>query len=177
MIGRAIAGEAPNAFDWGPLTASEFLQAVRDVTRWALTNFEAFNARPAAESLPVLIWLTGTPLFGKSPRYQPSFDSARTVRMLSSVNDPALRWPALRWAHFLLSEMHRWCNPKNRDQLARQGHLLRSHCPTGLHWLRERMVDGLRPTYASIGRPLSRCFGRKNEPAVERHEPSQAGAA
>jgi hypothetical protein len=140
VIGRAIAGEAPNAFDWGPLTASEFLQVVRDVTSWALTNFEAFKARPAAECLPVPIRLTGTPLFGKSHRYQPSFDSARSVRMLSSVNDPALRCPALWWAHILLSEGHRCCNPKERGLLARQWHLLRSHCLTGVHWLRERMA-------------------------------------
>jgi hypothetical protein len=140
VIGRAIAGEAPNQFDWGPLTASEFLQVVHDVTSWALTNFEAFNARPAAESLPVPTWLAGTPLFGKSPRYQPPFDSARSVRMLSSVNDPTLRCPALWWAHILLGEVHNCCNPKTLGLLARQWHLLRSRCPTGLQWLRERMA-------------------------------------
>jgi hypothetical protein len=140
VIGRAIAGEAPNQFDWGPLTASAFLQVVRDVTSWALTNFEAFSARPAVERLPFPTWLAGTPLFGKSPRYQPSFDSAKSVRMLSSVNDPALRCPALWWAHILLSEVHNCCNPKNLGLLARQWHLLRSRCPTGLLWLRERMA-------------------------------------
>jgi hypothetical protein len=33
--------------------------------------------------------------------------------MLSSVNDPALRCPALWWAHILLSEVHNCCNPQN----------------------------------------------------------------
>ena len=49
VIRRAIAGEAPDAFTWGPLRANDFLQIVQDVTSWALTNFEAFKARPAAE--------------------------------------------------------------------------------------------------------------------------------
>jgi len=40
VIGRAIAGQAPNAFAWGLLGTDEFLRVVLDVTSWALTNFE-----------------------------------------------------------------------------------------------------------------------------------------
>ena len=52
VIRCAIGGEAPDASTWGALRASDFLQIVQDVTSWALTNFEAFKARPAAEELP-----------------------------------------------------------------------------------------------------------------------------
>jgi hypothetical protein len=53
VIRRAIAGESPEVLVWGPLCADEFLRIVQDVTSWALTNFEAFSARPAAEELPM----------------------------------------------------------------------------------------------------------------------------
>jgi hypothetical protein len=138
-IRRAIAGETPDVFTWGPLRADEFLQIVQDVTNWALTNFEAFRARPAAEELPPGILGTGSPYFGKAPRLQPPFDSNAVVRTLSSVNDPALRCPALWWAHVLLAESHRCCNPSRMGLPARQWHLLRTRCPVGLHWLMERM--------------------------------------
>jgi hypothetical protein len=139
VIRRAIAGEAPDAFTWGPLCADEFLRIVQDVTSWALTNFEAFRARPATEELPMGIVGTGSPYFGRAYRLQPPFDSNGTVRTLSSVNDPALRCPALWWAHVLLAEMHRCCNPSQMGPPARQWHLLRARCPAGLHWLMERM--------------------------------------
>ena len=139
VIRRAIAGEAPNAFTWGSLRADDLLRIVHDVTSWALTNFEAFRARPAAEELPHGIGGTGIPYFGKAPRLQPPFDANIAVRTLSSVNDPAQRCPALWWAHVLLAESHRCCNPGQIGLHARQWHLLRSRCPAGLHWLRERM--------------------------------------
>jgi hypothetical protein len=141
VIRRAIAGEAPNAFTWSALRADDFLRIVHDVASWALTNFEAFRARPAAEELPHGISGTGSPYFGKAPRLQPPFDSNNTVRTLSSVNDPALRCPALWWAHLLLAESHRCCNPTQMGLPARQWHLLRSRCPVGLHWLRDRMAS------------------------------------
>ena len=46
--------------------------------------------------------------------------------MLSSVNDPTLRCPALWWAHILPGEVHDCCDPKTLGLLARQWHLLRS---------------------------------------------------
>jgi hypothetical protein len=140
VIGGAITGEAPNAFTWGPLNAVNFLRVVHDVTSWALTNFESFKARPAAEELPNFIRGTGAPYFSRSGRLQPPFDSNRPVRTLSSVNDPALRCPALWWAHVLLCELHRPCNRKRVGLPTRQWHLLRLRCPAGLHWLRERMA-------------------------------------
>jgi hypothetical protein len=140
VIRRAIAGEAPNVFTWGPLRADDLLQIVHDVTSWALTNFEAFRARPAAEELPHGSSGTGSPYFGKAPRLQPPFDSNGAVRTLSSVNDPALRCPALWWAHVLLAESRRCCNPAQMGLPARQWHLLQSRCPAGLHWLRDRMA-------------------------------------
>ena len=36
----AIAGTAPNAFQWGTLTAAAFLMILEHVTTWALTHFE-----------------------------------------------------------------------------------------------------------------------------------------
>src|SRR5271167_4875322 len=71
VIGRAIAGEAPDASTWGPLRASDFLPIVQDVTSWALTNFQPFKARPAAEELPHGISGTGSPYFRNAPRLQP----------------------------------------------------------------------------------------------------------
>jgi hypothetical protein len=133
VIRGAIAGEAPNILNWGPLRADDLLQIVQDVTSWALTNFEAFKARPAAEELPHGISGTGSPYFGKASRRQPPFDSNVTVRTLSSVNDPAQRCSALWWAHVLLAESHRCCNPSRMGPPARQWHLLRSRCPVGLH--------------------------------------------
>jgi hypothetical protein len=140
VIRLAIAGQAPGIFTWGPLTGNAFLRIVQDVTSWALTNFKAFKARPAAEELPHAISGTGSPYFGKALRLQPAFDSNATVRTLSSVNDPALRCAALWWAHVLLAESHRCCNPCQLGPPARQWHLLRSRCPVGLHWLNERMT-------------------------------------
>jgi hypothetical protein len=139
VIRSAISGEAPDAVTWGPLRADEFLRIVQDVTSWALTNFEAFKARPAAEELPNCISGTGSPYFRKPFRRQPPLDSNAPVRMLSAVNDPTQRAPALWWAHVLLAESHRCCNPSHVGLLARQWHLLRSRCPVGLHWLTERM--------------------------------------
>jgi hypothetical protein len=139
VIRRAIAGETPDVVTWGPFRANEFLGIVQDVTSWALTNFEAFRARPAAEALPHGVSGTGSPYFGKAPRLQTPFDSNATVRILLSVNDPALRCPALWWAHVLLAETHRCCNPSQMGLPARQWHLLQSRCPAGLHWLMESM--------------------------------------
>jgi hypothetical protein len=140
VIGRAITGEAPNTFTWGPLNAVNVLRVVHDVTSWALTNFEDFRARPAAEELPTFVRGVGAPYFSRSGRLQPPFDSNRPVRTLSCVNDPALRCPALWWAHVLLFECHRPCNRKQLGPPTRQWHLLRLRCPTGLHWLRERIA-------------------------------------
>jgi hypothetical protein len=139
VIRRAISGEAPDAATWGPLRAGEFLRIVQDVTSWALTNFEAFKARPAAEELPNGIGGTGSPYFGKARRRQPPYDSDAPVRTLSAVNEPTLRSPALWWAHVLLADTHRCCNPSQVGLPARQWHLLRLRCPVGLHWLTERM--------------------------------------
>jgi hypothetical protein len=63
VIRRAIAGESPDVRTWGLLCADEFLRIVQDVTSWALTNFEAFRARPAAEEVPLGILGTGRPYF------------------------------------------------------------------------------------------------------------------
>ena len=139
VIRRAIAGEGPDAVTWGPLRANEFLQIVHDVTSWALTNFEAFKARPAAEELPHGISGTGSPYFRKAPRLQPPYDSDAIVRTLSSVNDPALRCAALWWAHVLLAESHPCRNPTRLGPPSRQWNLLQSRCPVGLHWLNGRM--------------------------------------
>jgi TniQ len=139
VIWRAISGESPDFCTWGPLRADDFLQIVQDVTSWALTNFEAFKARPAAEELPHGIGGTGSPYFGKAPRLQPPYDSDAAVRTLSSVNEPALRCAALWWAHVLLAESHLCCNPTRLGPPSRQWNLLRSRCPVGLHWLIERM--------------------------------------
>ena len=167
VIRRAIAGEAPNNFTWGSLRADDFLRIVHDVTSWALTNFEAFRARPVAEELPYGISRTGSPYFGKAPRLQLPFDSNCTVRSLSSVNDAALRCPALWWAHVLLCESHRCCNPAQMGLPARQWNLLRSRCPAGLHWFMERMrhwpTDYVRQHW-TLWNP---CFWPENETAKQ----------
>jgi hypothetical protein len=154
VIRRAIAGEGPDASTWGPLRANEFLQIVHDVTSWALTNFEAFKARPAAEELPHGISGTGSPYFRKAPRLQPPYDSDASARTLSSVNDPALRCAALWWAHVLLAESHPCCNPMRLGPPSRQWNLLQSRCLTGLHWLIGRMQNWPREYVGRHWSPL-----------------------
>ena len=39
VIGRAIAGEAPDAAHWGSLTATELLRVIHDVTTWSAAGF------------------------------------------------------------------------------------------------------------------------------------------
>jgi len=47
----AITGSAPDAFQWGPLTAAAFLMILQDVTTWALTHFEPVRSWSVAEDL------------------------------------------------------------------------------------------------------------------------------
>jgi hypothetical protein len=161
-----ISGEAPNAFVWGSLNAAEFLRIVHDVTCWALTNFEAFRARPAAEELPSCIRGTGTPYFGKSYRLQRPFDSNSPVRTLSSVNDPTLRRPALWWARTfccaspIAAAIETILGfPLGNGICSDLG--VRPACSGS----ENAWQIGPRTTFVSIGLLLNRCFGRVNETA------------
>jgi hypothetical protein len=132
--------------------------------RRARNGFErdaASGSLCASEELPHGFSGTGIPYFGKALRLQPPFDANSAVRTLSSVNDPAQRCPALWWAHVLLAESHRCCNPGQIGLHARQWHLLRSRCPAGLHGSENVWAIGHLNTFASTGLLLNRCFDRK----------------
>ena len=139
-IDGAIAGRAPNATDWGRLSAPDFLRIVQDITTWSLTNFEAFKSRPPSEKVPTDTSLWETPYYKLSYRYQPPFDSELPLRTLASVNAPELRCPALWWAHALISAAHPVKDPRHCSPQARQQAFLRRRCPNGLHWLLEQMA-------------------------------------
>jgi hypothetical protein len=81
-IDRAIGGHDPDNRIWGPLSASEFLIVVQDVTTWALSNFQCFHARPEAEDLPTGVRIVADFYFTMMPRLLPPFASESDVRTL-----------------------------------------------------------------------------------------------
>jgi hypothetical protein len=51
-IDRALDGYDPDRRVWRFISVRDFLVVVRDITTWALSNFECFHARPEAKHLP-----------------------------------------------------------------------------------------------------------------------------
>jgi hypothetical protein len=137
VIGRAAVGEPPNSSDWGPLSSTEFLRVVHDVTTWALTNFESFKARPVTEDRRTRTGLEGSPFHVTRFRFPPPFEATETLRHISTVIHPELRCAALWWANALLCNTHP--SPIQSPQ-SRQTSLLRGRCPAGLYWLFEQMA-------------------------------------
>jgi hypothetical protein len=94
----------PDRRVWGFISARDFLVVVRDVTTWALSNFECFHARPEAENLPNGVRIAADFYLTMMPRRLPPFVSGRSVRTLSNTPEPGLRAAALWMAEALLAK-------------------------------------------------------------------------
>jgi hypothetical protein len=119
----------------------DFLVVVRDVTTWALSNFECFHARPEAENLPNGVRIAADFYFTMMPRRLPPFASGRSVRTLSSTPEPGLRAAALWLAEALLAKQETYTTVDTVDPPARQWRLLKRKTPTGLFWLHQQMTS------------------------------------
>ena len=124
-IDRAIGGHDPDNRIWGPLSASEFLIVVQDVTTWALSNFECFHARPEAENLPTGVRIVADFYFTMMPRHLPPFASESDVRTLRKTAEPGLRAAALWWAEALLAKQEAYKMVETVHSPARQWRLLK----------------------------------------------------
>jgi hypothetical protein len=138
-INRAIEGHDPDNRIWGPLSASEFLIVVQDVTTWASSNFECFHARPEAEDLPTGVRIVAEFYFTMMPRHLPPFASEFDVRTLRRTAEPGLRAAALWWAEALLGKQESYKLVETVHPPARQWRLLKRRPPTGLYWLLQQM--------------------------------------
>jgi hypothetical protein len=140
-IDRALDGYDPDRRVWGFISAWDFLVVVRDVTTWALSNFECFRARPEAENLPNGVRIAADFYFTMMPRRLPPFASGRSVRTLSSTPEPGLRAAALWLAEALLAKQETYTTVDTVDPPARQWRLLKRKTPTGLFWLHQQMTS------------------------------------
>jgi len=140
-INRALEGCDPDTRVWGYISACDFLVVVRDVTTWALSNFECFHARPEAENLPNGVRIAAGFYFTMMPRLLPPFASGRAVRTLSGTAEPGLRAAALWLAEALLAKQETYTTVDTVDPPARQWRLLKRKTPTGLFWLHQQMTS------------------------------------
>jgi hypothetical protein len=139
-IDRALGGHDPDNRIWGPLSASEFLIVVQDVTTWALSNFECFCARPESENLPTGVRIVADFYFTMMPRHLPPFASGFSVRTLRKTPEPGLRAAALWMAEALLAKQEAYTRVETVEPPARQWRLLKRRTPTGLYWLLQQMA-------------------------------------
>jgi hypothetical protein len=140
-IDRALDGYDPDRRVWGFISARDFLAVVRDVTTWALSNFECFHARPEAENLPNGVRIAADFYFTMMPRRLPPFASGHSVRTLIDTAEPGLRAAALWLAEALLAKQEMFTTVDTVDPPARQWRLLKRKTPTGLYWLQQQMAS------------------------------------
>jgi hypothetical protein len=140
-IDRALDGYDPDRRVWGFISSRDFLVVVRDVTTWALSNFECFHARPEAENLPNGVRIAADFYFTMMPRRLPPFASGRSVRTLSNTPEPGLRAAALWLAEALLAKQETYSLVETVDPPARQWRMLKRKTPTGLFWLHQQMTS------------------------------------
>jgi hypothetical protein len=136
-IDRALGGHDPDNRIWGPLSASEFLIVVQDVTTWSLSNFECFCARPEAENLPTGVRIVADFYFTMVPGHLPPFASGFSLR---KTPEPGLRAAALWMAAALLAKQEAYTRVETVEPPARQWRLLKRRTPTGLYWLFQQMA-------------------------------------
>ena len=137
----AVAGDPPPEEQWGQIGAADFLNIVRDVTTWSLSNFESFKAPcPAtvyyhdwAPFLPPIFLFAATDLRAWTPQHP-----NRTMRLC--VN-PDERRNAFWITMALLGAEHPVMPgmgpPINR--LRRQRQIFKGQNPEGLSWLVAKM--------------------------------------
>jgi hypothetical protein len=139
----AIKGIAPDAFQWGPLTAAAFLMILQDVTTWALTHFEPVRSWSVAEDLTPTEEQEGYGLIGRGHRMSTSdYRPSQIMRNLRDIANPKVRGGALWTAHALLTTCHTAASDRSSGNTPqdRQAALLRVSAPASRHWLEQRQA-------------------------------------
>ena len=105
-VDGALRGADPPEDLWGLIEANEFLHVVRDVTSWAITNFESFLAHPPAYVVPPCLYLGAFEPFRWPDRRLAPRDARIGANRLDRVFDPSMRRAALWTARSLLATRH-----------------------------------------------------------------------
>lgn len=140
----AIAGTAPNAFQWGTLTAAAFLMILEDVTTWALTHFEPVRSWSVAEDFTPTEEQEGYGLIGRGRRMSASdYRANQLTRSLRDIPNPKVRGGALWTAHALLASCHTAASDRSSgtNTQDRQRALLSRAAPASRHWLAQRQTQ------------------------------------
>jgi hypothetical protein len=135
---NALAGLSPNLLWWGPLSPTEFLRIVTDLTTWSLTHFEPVRAWSLAEDLSAAEEQGGYGLIGRRRRLSAAdYPSGRSPRTLQEVSEPKIRGSALWVAHALMSASHVGASDRdgNSSLQERQASYLRRAGPAARAWL------------------------------------------
>jgi hypothetical protein len=100
-------GSRPIRCGGGPLSPTEFLRIVTDLTTWSLTHFEPVLAWSLAEDLSAAEEQEGYGLIGRRRRLSAADNpSGHSLRTLQEVSEPKIRGSALWVAHALMSASH-----------------------------------------------------------------------
>jgi len=140
----AISGIAPNAFQWGTLTAAAFLMILEDVTTWALTHFEPVRSWSVAEDFTPTEEQEGYGLIGRGQRMSASdYRANQLTRSLRDIANPKVRGAALWTAHGLLTTCHTAASDRSSGNTTqdRQAALLGASAPASRQWLAQRQAD------------------------------------
>lgn len=135
---NALAGLSPNPLWWGPLSPTEFLRIVTDLTMWSLTHFEPVRAWSLAEDLSAAEEQEGYGLIGRRRRLSAAdYPSGHSLRTLQEVSEPKIRGSALWVAHALMSVSHVGASDRdaNSSLQERQASYLRRAAPAARAWL------------------------------------------
>lgn len=138
---NALAGRSPNPLWWGPLSPTEFLSIVTDLTTWSLTHFEPVRAWSLAEDLSAAEEQEGYGLIGRRRRLSAAdYPPGHLLRTLQEITEPKTRGSALWVAHALMSAGH--IGASDRDAklslLERQAAYLHRAAPAARAWLANR---------------------------------------
>jgi hypothetical protein len=140
----AIAGKAPNAFQWGTLTPTAFLAILKDVTTWALTHYEPVRSWSVAEDFTATEEQEGYGLIGRGHRMLASdYRAGQMTRSLQDIANPKVRGAALWTAHALLTTCYTAASDRSSGKTPqdRQAALLRRSAPASRQWLAQRQAN------------------------------------
>jgi hypothetical protein len=137
-IFNALGGLSPNPLWWGPLTPTEFLRIVTDLTTWSLTHFEPVRAWSLAEDLSPAEEQEGYGLVGRRQRMSTAdYPPRRSLRTLLEITEPKIRGSALWATHALMSASHVGASDRdaNSSLQERQASYVRRTAPAARAWL------------------------------------------
>jgi hypothetical protein len=140
----AIAGKAPNAFQWGTLTPAAFLAILKDVTTWALSHFEPVRSWSVAEDFTAAEEQEGYGLIGRGHRMLASdYRAGQMTRRLQDIGNPKVRGAALWTAHALLATCHTASSDRSSENTPqdRQAAFLQRSAPASRQWLAQRQAN------------------------------------